>query len=66
MLFADLGLALVLLVLALFLLWRLFDLFQGRGRWSQELAESGVEEVLPEVYSRPLSVSRDDRRRLER
>ncbi len=66
MLFADLGLALVLLVLALFLLWRLFDLFQSKGRWSQELVESGVEEVLPEVYSRPLPVSGDDRRRLER
>jgi len=38
MLLADLGLAGVLVVLAVFLLWRLFDLLKRRGRWSQELA----------------------------
>lgn len=42
MLLADIGLALVLVVLAIFLLWRLIDLFKKEGRWSQELAESEV------------------------
>jgi hypothetical protein len=41
MLLADVGLALVLLVLAIFLGWRLVDLFKKSGRWSQELTESG-------------------------
>jgi hypothetical protein len=43
MLLADLGLALVLVVLAVFLLWRLFDLLKRRGRWTQELAEAELE-----------------------
>lgn len=42
MLLADVGLALVLLVLAMFLGWRLVDLFTKDGRWSQELTESGM------------------------
>jgi hypothetical protein len=46
MLLADLGLAIVLVALALLLLWRLLDLFKKRGRWSEELAESGQGEVL--------------------
>jgi hypothetical protein len=45
MILADFGLALVLTVLALFLIWRLFDLFKQNGRWSQELAESKNKEV---------------------
>jgi len=45
MLMADLGLALVLTVLALFLIWRLLDLFKKKGRWSEELDESEREEV---------------------
>jgi hypothetical protein len=45
MIIADFGLALVLTVLALFLIWRLFDLFTNNGRWSQELAESQNKEV---------------------
>ena len=47
MIIADFGLALVLTVLALFLIWRLLDLFKKRGKWSEELAESEVEEVAP-------------------
>lgn len=43
MVLLDIGLAAVLVTLALFLLWRLFDLFRRRGRWAQELAESGVQ-----------------------
>ncbi|MCI0478795.1 MAG: hypothetical protein L0Y55_21335 [Anaerolineales bacterium] len=38
MLLADLGLASVLVILALFMLWRLYDLFQQKGYWSSELA----------------------------
>jgi hypothetical protein len=47
MIIADFGLALVLTVLALFLIWRLFDLFKKDGRWSHELAEFENEEVDP-------------------
>ncbi len=39
MLLADLGLALVLVVLAMLMLWRLFDLFKKKGRWTEELEE---------------------------
>jgi hypothetical protein len=39
MLLTDIGLAGVLVVLAIFLLWRLYDLFLKNGRWSAELAE---------------------------
>jgi len=37
MLLTDLGLAAVLMVLAIFMLWRLYDLFQAKGYWMQEL-----------------------------
>jgi len=37
MLLADIGLAGVLVILAIFLLWRLYDLFLKDGRWSDEL-----------------------------
>lgn len=37
MLLADIGLASVLLVLAIFMVWRLYDLFKARGYWTQEL-----------------------------
>jgi hypothetical protein len=45
MLLADLGLAIVLVVLALFLIWRLLDLFKGKGKWSEEYRETGYGEV---------------------
>jgi len=45
MLLTDIGLILVLLVLATFLIYRLADLFRSRGRWASELAESRSEEV---------------------
>lgn len=38
MLLSDIGLAAVLVVLALFMIWRLYDLFQSRGTWWKELA----------------------------
>ncbi|MCJ7735656.1 MAG: hypothetical protein MUP11_14045 [Anaerolineales bacterium] len=37
MLLTDIGLAGVLVILAVFLLWRLYDLFLINGRWSEEL-----------------------------
>jgi hypothetical protein len=39
MLLADIGLAAVLVALAVFMLWRLYDLFLKSGRWSKELAD---------------------------
>jgi len=37
MIFADLGLAAVLVILCILLLWRLFDLFKAKGIWSADL-----------------------------
>jgi hypothetical protein len=37
MLLADIGLAGVLVIVAVFLLWRLYDLFLKNGRWAEEL-----------------------------
>jgi uncharacterized membrane protein YfcA len=42
MLLADIGLAGVLVVLAVFLLWRLYDLFLKNGRWADELKEETI------------------------
>jgi len=39
MLLADIGLAAVLVIVAVFLLWRLYDLFLKKGRWAEELAQ---------------------------
>jgi hypothetical protein len=39
MLLNEIGLATVLVVLAVFMGWRLFDLFKARGRWATELSE---------------------------
>jgi hypothetical protein len=36
MLLMDIGLAIVLVVLAIFMLWRLYDLFREKGYWSKE------------------------------
>lgn len=36
MLLTDIGLAAVLVVLAVFMLWRLYDLFKSKGWWKQE------------------------------
>jgi hypothetical protein len=38
MLLTDLGLGLVLVVLAIFMIWRLYDLFQAKGHWAKEFA----------------------------
>jgi hypothetical protein len=41
MLLIDLGLALVLVALAMLMIWRLADLFKKRGHWAEELEETG-------------------------
>lgn len=38
MLFTDIGLAMVLVALAIFMIWRLYDLFQKKGHWANEYA----------------------------
>ena len=53
MLLADIGLVLVLVAVAGFLGWRLIDLFKKKGRWSQELAESGIEVAELDVQTAP-------------
>jgi hypothetical protein len=44
MLLADLGIAIVLVALAMFLIWRLLDLFRKDGQWKKELSKSGLDE----------------------
>jgi heme A synthase len=44
MLLADLGLALVLVALAILMIWRLVDLFKKDGRWSDESKETGYDQ----------------------
>ena len=57
MLLADLGLGLVLTVLAIFMIWKLADLFKRKGRWSEQLAEarSSGEIPPPELEPEPLT-----------
>jgi hypothetical protein len=45
MLLVDLALALVLVVLALFLIWSIYDLFRKEGRWNEELARTGLDQT---------------------
>ncbi|MEW6141813.1 MAG: hypothetical protein AB1597_01460 [Chloroflexota bacterium] len=45
MLLTDVGLILVLLILAAFLVYRLVDLFHSKGRWTKELAVAEPPEV---------------------
>jgi len=60
MLFADIGLALVLVALAGFLLWRLIDLFKKKGRWSQELDESGIDDRKSEFKPSSINLTGQD------
>ena len=49
MLLADIGLAGVLVVLAIFLLWRLYDLFLKNGRWADELNKESILSAKAEI-----------------
>jgi hypothetical protein len=49
MLLTDIGLAAVLVLLAVFLLWRLFDLFQKKGHWATEYANEKRVFALAEI-----------------
>jgi len=62
MLIADAALALVLVAIAMFLLWRLFDLFKNDGRWMRELDEQGlqIEPCKPVHSSTALSAVRPE------
>jgi hypothetical protein len=44
MLLVDLGLALVLVLVALFLIWLLYDFLRKNGRWRDEVAELGLDQ----------------------
>jgi hypothetical protein len=43
MVFIDIGLGMILVILAVFMLWRLFDLFKGDGLWKREVADPELE-----------------------
>jgi hypothetical protein len=43
----DFGLALLLLLLAIVLIWRLVDLFKAKGRWTEEVTQELAEEMQP-------------------
>jgi len=42
----DIGLAMLLLILAIVLGWRLVDLFKAKGRWTDEENHELSEEVM--------------------
>jgi len=45
MLLMDIGLSLLLVVLAMMMIWRLLDLFRKKGRWTEEVDHELSEEV---------------------
>lgn len=47
MLLLEIGLAAVLVALALLMIWRLADLFKRKGRWAAEMAEEGHDKPPP-------------------
>ena len=51
MLLADIGLFLVLLMLGIFMVWRLVDLFRKNGRWREELEHPELDVIAKEVES---------------
>lgn len=56
MLLADLGLAAVLVVLAVFLLWRLYDLFRQNGHWVQELKQNDIDSLKTRIKHKKQSL----------
>ncbi len=45
MILADLGLGMLLVILAMVMIWRLSDLFKSKGRWTEEVAHELSQEV---------------------
>ncbi len=45
MLLIDIGLGMLLVILAIVMVWRLLDLFKGKGRWSKEVDHELSQEV---------------------
>ncbi len=45
MIVADLGLGLLLVLLAMVMIWRLADLFRPQGRWTEERSQELASEV---------------------
>ena len=43
MLLADIGLAMLLVILAMLMIWRLIDLFKRKGRWSEEVDQDDLQ-----------------------
>jgi hypothetical protein len=56
MLLIEIGLAMVLVALALLMIWRLADLFASKGRWTEELTEEGLDQP-PAALSLTTSIS---------
>jgi uncharacterized membrane protein len=56
MLMTDLGLGLVLVVLAIFMIWRLYDLFQAKGHWAREFAAERVQNAEIELAEQKLKL----------
>jgi hypothetical protein len=42
----DFGLGMLLVLLAVVMVWRLIDLFQSKGRWTEEQSQELVQEVM--------------------
>ena len=42
----DFGLGSLLVLLAVVMVWRLMDLFRGRGRWTEEVGHELAQEVM--------------------
>ena len=49
MLLTDLGLGFLLVILALLLLWRLYDLFQAKGHWNREFKAERKQSAAAEI-----------------
>ena len=45
----DIGLAIVLVLLAILMVWRLVDLLKANGRWSREFTEAERADIAGEV-----------------
>jgi hypothetical protein len=57
MLLTDIGLVGILVALAIFLIWRLYDLFQKKGRWATELADETKITALAEIEEQKLKLA---------